>query len=212
MMLDFLLLRISFKFKYLLALTLTLLYSVFLFSGTSYLPWYRGWETDIFTESCGLAAYYADKTALLSSRVSVDEYVTFDSFYLRFSIPIKTQEHLGKTFTKGALYLYLVSHSGEILSNKQHRIIAVSSRGHQFKTYALGHSPSIRNFYLEAAAARSVFNALRRTEKTQLVLALDDKSSRTLMIRNESSDRFTILADMLKACYISRVSRSDQSN
>ena len=211
-MLDILSLRLLFKFKFISAFILVSLYSVSILASSYYNPWYKNWEPDISPDSCGLAVSYTDKTAVLNPKISVDEYVTFDSFRLRFSIPIREQEIAGKTFIKGALYLYLISHSGEKLSNKQHRIIAVSSRGHKFKTYAIDHSPSTRLFYLETAAARSIFNALRHTEKTELILTLDDKSSRILTIKNQNSDRFSILADMLKACYISRISRPSQPN
>ncbi|GEM_PF-6422482 len=200
------------QFKYLAALILLLSYSSYIFAGTSYHPWYRDWQPDISPDSCGLSVSYADKTALFNPRVSVDKYVTFDSFYLRFSIPIMQQEIAGKTFTKGALYLFLISSSLEKLSKTQHRIIGVSSRGHKFKTYAIDHSPNTNFFYLEATAARSIFSALKRAEKTELILTLEDKSSRTLTIRNQHSDRFSIWTDMLKACYISRISSPVQSD
>ncbi|MFT7690774.1 MAG: hypothetical protein ACI88U_001497 [Porticoccaceae bacterium] len=79
---------------------------------------------------------------------------------------------------------------------------------HQFKRYVDRqlYNPNItRGFYLEGPEARSVFNALRRSEQLELTLSLDDMTDRLLKVPNKHSGRFTIWADMLQACYISRV-------
>ena len=210
---GFLFVRLSLlyiNFKYLVAVILISLYPTAVFSGSSYLPWYRGWEVDISPNSCGLSVHYADKTALLNRNVSEDKYVTFDSFYLRFSIPIEHHAINGEIFSKGSLYLYLISHSGQKLSKNQRGITSVSSLGENFKTYHIDHSPETRIFYLQPADARSVFNSLRRGDKTDLRLTLDDQAFRLLTIKH--SERFDIWAEMLQACYVARLSRYEKSD
>lgn len=188
--------------------SIILLYSASIQASYFFIPWLPEWQPEIMGKSCWLAQRYADRTALDNPHISRDVYVTFDSFSLRFLIPMENYEGSNKNFTRGALYLELVSSSGEKLSNQQRRIDSVVIGEHQFKRYVdrqLYNPNTTRGFYLEGSEARSVFNALRRSEQLELALSLDDMTDRILKIPNKHSGRFTILADMLQACYISRV-------
>ena len=184
------------------------LYSASIQASYFFIPWLPEWQPEIMGKSCWLAQRYADRTALDNPYISRDVYVTFDNFSLRFLIPMENYEGSNKNFTRGALYLELVSSSGEKLSNQQRLIDSVVIGEHQFKRYVdrqLYNPNTTRGFYLEGSEARSVFNALRRSEQLELALSLDDMTDRILKIPNKHSGRFTILADMLQACYISRV-------
>ena len=174
----------------------------------SFIPWLPEWQPLIIGKSCWLAQRYADRAALDNPHISRDVYITFDSFSLRFIIPTETYEESNKNFIRGALYLELVSSSGEKLSNQQRRIDSAVIGEHQFKRYVdrqLYNPDTTRGFYLEGSEARSVFNALRHSEQLELTLSLDDMTDRILKIPNKHSGKFTIWADMLQACYISRV-------
>ena len=188
--------------------SIILLYSASIQASYSFVPWLPEWQPQIMWKSCWLAQRYADRAALDNPHISPDAYLTFDSFFLRFLIPTENFEGSNKSFIRGALYLELVTSSGEKLSNQQRRIDSVAIGEHQFKRYVDRqlYNPNItRGFYLEGPEARSVFNALRRSEQLELTLSLDDMTDRLLKIPNKHSGRFTIWADMLQACYISRV-------
>ena len=188
--------------------SIILLYSASIQASYSFIPWLPEWQPEIMGKSCWLAQRYADRTAFDNPHISADAYVTFGSFFLRFRIPTENYEGSNKNFTRGALYLELVSSSGEKLSNQQRRIDSVVIGEHQFKRYVdrqLYNPNTTRGFYLEGSEARSVFNALRRSEQLELTLSLDDMTDRTLKIPNKHSGRFIVWADMLQACYISRV-------
>lgn len=128
-------------------------------------------------------------------------YRTNDPFFLTFDIPIESHSQGGVQIAAGELYLWLTPRPWEPVADDQLNIFGASINGVRM----IEHVPATLSspvFYLEGAAAKAVYESLKRDEK--VTLQLDLATNQVVSREVPPGEHFSVLSAMLETCHRAR--------
>ena len=153
--------------------------------------------------SCRLSRGYSDESEQVYPNTQPGQFTIFDSFDLRFIVPVEWERPSSEKFEIGKLYLFLYTKIEPKLSSQQWRIDAARINGHSFariERHNAVQEKYYRNFSLGNSESIEVFKLFLNNDPPTLELQLSNGGTETLSAPARASDHFGAWARMLSAC------------